>query len=91
MAPPMIATYTNDLPFVSSIVSAAANLESQSLVLTFGGSDIFFTRIAPSRGFDSLPQDFNGLLLFVLVVGLLVLMAEVKRRSNNKMLKISWS
>lgn len=56
------------------VVSAAARLESKSLVVGFGpGSNLFIKTITPSQGFDTLADDFNYTLLIALVGGLAVL------------------
>jgi hypothetical protein len=60
-------------------------------VLAYGGADIFFTRMAPSKGFDLLPENFNRILLSIVVVGLLVAVAVVRNMSTNKMVKMAWS
>lgn len=74
-----------------AIISTFTALESQSLVLAYGGFDIFFTRMAPSKGFDLLPENFNRILLSIVVVGLLVAVAVVRNMSTNKMIKMAWS
>ncbi|KAL7440344.1 hypothetical protein ACHAXM_007215 [Skeletonema potamos] len=76
---------------VQSISSASAHVESQSLVLAFGGPDIFFSRVSPSKGFDLLPDDFNRGLLTVVVVGLLVALNVIQRMNKKKMVKEFWS
>lgn len=52
---------------VRSVLSAPAGLESASHVLAIG-FDIFYTRTAPSRTFDTLGDDFSRPLLAVTVV-----------------------
>jgi len=91
MSPTMIASYFYEVSSASKIVSTAANLESQSLMLGFGGPDIFFTRLAPSRGFDSLPEDFNKILLLALVFGLAFALKLASIKSKENMRKIGWS
>lgn len=81
----------NETVDAEAIISTSASLESQSLVLAYGGPDIFFTRIAPSKGFDLLPESFNKILLSVVVVGLLVALAVVRNLGAKKMVKLAWS
>jgi hypothetical protein len=71
-------------------MSATTDLESQSLILAFGGPDIFFSRVAPSKGFDLLPEDFNRILLSIVVVGILVVLVVVKSVSGKKTVQLGW-
>lgn len=73
------------------MVSTFAGLESQSLVLAYGGADIFFTRMSPSKGFDLLPENFNRILLTVVLIGLLVAVGVVRDMGKKKMVKMAWS
>jgi hypothetical protein len=68
---------------VESIFCASTNVESQSLVIAYGGPDIFFSRLSPSMAFDLLPDDFNRGLLTVVLVGLIVLL-NVMQQINKK-------
>jgi hypothetical protein len=75
---PPTAAITSNESITSSgqvhVVSAAARLESKSLVVGFGsGSNLFIKTITPSQGFDTLADDFNYTLLIALVGGLAVL------------------
>jgi len=76
---------------VESISTASANVESQSLVIAYGGPDVFFTRLAPSKGFDLLPDDFNRGLLTIVLVGLIVLLNVIQRMNKKKMVSLVWS
>jgi len=91
ISPMTTVSYTNNVEDATSIISAAANLESQSLLLAYGGPDIFFTRLAPSKGFDSLPETFNKLLLMLVLFALFVALAYVKSRAGTKSFSYSWS
>mmetsp|Transcript_14717 Transcript_14717/g.31660 ORF Transcript_14717/g.31660 Transcript_14717/m.31660 type:complete len:1277 (-) Transcript_14717:127-3957(-) len=84
-------SHTYEVSSVQSISSAPANVESQSLVLAYGGPDVFFTRLAPSKGFDLLPDDFNRGLLSVVLVGLIVLLNVIQRMNKKKMVTTVWS
>ena len=86
-----VESYSNNIQDVSLIVSTAANLESQTLVLALGGPDIFFSRFAPSKGFDSLPDSFNKPVIVMLVIGLYIIVNTLKRMSQNKSVKLFWS
>jgi len=88
--PFQVLSHNLNIERTTHILTSSVRLESQSLVLAFGGPDLFFTRIAPSKGFDLLPDDFNKPLLGVVVVGLLIVLFCVKKQSEKKILKASW-
>ena len=83
-------SYNQTIHSVTTIMSATTDLESQSLILAFGGPDIFFSRVAPSKGFDLLPEDFNRILLSIVVVGILVVLVVVKSVSGKKTVQLGW-
>lgn len=91
LSPMSVQSYTNDIVDPSLIISTAANLESQTLILALGGPDIFFTRFAPSKGFDSLPDSFNKLAIVIVVIGLFLVLKALKRMGENKSVKLFWS
>lgn len=84
-------TYDQTIQEVSSIMSVPTSLESQSLVLAFGGPDLFFSRLSPSKGFDLLPETFNRTLLSMVVVGLLIVLFVVRNIGKKKMIKHGWA
>ena len=87
----MVQSYTNNIEDVSSIQSTAANLESQTLVIAYGGPDVFFTRYAPSKGFDLLPESFNKFAIIMVLVALFVVLDTLKKLSQKKFVKLGWS
>lgn len=91
MVPMQVESYWNVVENASLIISTAANLESQTCILACGGPDVFFTRFAPSREFDSLPENFNKLLIVIVVVGLFVVMNVIKKMGDKKNVKLFWS
>jgi hypothetical protein len=86
-----VESYNNHIESASIIISTAANLESQTLVLALGGPDVFFTRFAPSKSFDSLPDSFNKLAIVMVVFGLYMVLRTLKKMTNNKFIKLFWS
>ena len=86
-----VQSYSNTVQDASLIVSAAANLESQTLVMALGGPDIFFSRFAPSKGFDSLPDSFNKVAIIIVVIGLFAVLVTLKRLGEAKFVKLFWS
>eukprot|EP00571_Detonula_confervacea_P002477 CAMPEP_0172317202 /NCGR_PEP_ID=MMETSP1058-20130122/30890_1 /TAXON_ID=83371 /ORGANISM="Detonula confervacea, Strain CCMP 353" /LENGTH=1246 /DNA_ID=CAMNT_0013031711 /DNA_START=73 /DNA_END=3810 /DNA_ORIENTATION=+ len=83
-------SHAYEVSSVEYIASASANVESQSLVIAYGGPDVFFTRLAPSKGFDLLPDDFNRGLLSVVLVSLVVLVNVIQRMNKKKMVGTIW-
>ncbi|GKY93103.1 hypothetical protein MPSEU_000278500 [Mayamaea pseudoterrestris] len=92
---PMISflslSYNQTIENVTGIITAPTDLESQSLILAFGGPDLFFSRTSPSRGFDLLPASFSRPLLSILVVGLLLVLVIVKHRVSRKIRLSGWA
>lgn len=89
--PQKILTYNLRVEGVTAMVSASAHVESQSLVLAYGGPDLFFVRTAPSKGFDLLPDDFNKALLAFVVLALVIVVGTLERMSRQKLLKATWA
>eukprot|EP00984_Skeletonema_dohrnii_P022235 scaffold11347_cov147-Skeletonema_dohrnii-CCMP3373.AAC.4 len=89
--PFLTPSHVHEVSSVQSISSSSAHVESQSLVLAYGGPDVFFSRVSPSKGFDLLPDDFNRGLLTVVVVGLLVALNVIQRMNKKKMVTSFWS
>ena len=86
-----IISYNLRIENPTNIISTSARLESQSLILAYGGPDLFFTRLAPSKGFDLLPDEFNKSLVGILTVGLLGILLYAKKMSERKILKAAWA
>lgn len=85
-----VITYNHTIESVASVVSAPTSLESQALILAFGGPDLFFTRTSPSKGFDLLPDSFSRILVSIVSIGLVVVLFVVKRMGSQKVLKQGW-
>jgi ER membrane protein complex subunit 1, C-terminal len=86
----MSLSYHQVIASVQGIISAPTDLESQTMILAYGGPDLFYTRTSPSRGFDLLPDSFNRILLSIVVVGLIVLLLFVQSRVASKIHKQGW-
>jgi hypothetical protein len=74
----MALSYNKVVESTKAILTAPTGLESQSLVLAYGGPDIFFARTSPSKGFDLLPESFSRVLLSSIVAALMVVLVVVK-------------
>ena len=76
---------------IARVATAPARLESTSLVLMYGGIDVFFTRTSPSQGFDVLASDFNKPLLIFLLAALAILVVVLRRLYVKKTLRMTWA
>ncbi len=86
-----VESHSENVESPSIITSTSANLESQTLILALGGPDIFFTRFAPSKGFDSLPESFNKLSIVIVLIALYMVIQTLKSMSEKKFVKQFWS
>lgn len=71
------------------IETVPAKLESTTLVFAYG-VDLFYTRLAPSRTYDSLTEDFNYALLLLTIVALVVAIFVTWVLSERKDLQDKW-
>lgn len=71
------------------IVTTPAKLESTTLVFCYG-VDLFYTRIAPSRTYDSLTEDFSYALLLITIVALVAAIFVTWILSEKKELREKW-
>ena len=86
----MSLSYNQTVESATSIITSPTYLESQSIVLAFGGPDIFFARTSPSRGFDLLPDSFNRVLLSFVVAAIVVVLVVARRMESKKLKKQGW-
>ncbi|XP_073989835.1 ER membrane protein complex subunit 1 isoform X2 [Rhodnius prolixus] len=84
-----IITYNHTLASIKDIHTSAATLESTSLVFVHG-LDIFYTRVAPSKTFDVLKDDFEYWLITAVLSGLILAAFITKRLASRKALKLAW-
>jgi hypothetical protein len=54
------------------------------------GLDLFYTRTAPSRTYDSLTEDFSYALLLITIVALLIAIAVTYVLAERKELAEKW-
>lgn len=81
--------YNQTLERVSGIEVAPARLESTCHVLVHG-MDIFYTRVAPSKGFDMLKEDFDYNLIVIVLTTLIVASYVTKQLASRKAIKQLW-
>lgn len=89
--PYLALSYDLTVEGVTGVATAPADLESQSLVLAYGGPDIFYARTSPSKSFDLLPDSFNRPLLSIVVVGLLGVTIFLRQKALKKLRDQGWS
>ncbi|KAJ6373015.1 hypothetical protein OIU76_027365 [Salix suchowensis] len=87
--PQSYVTHALKVEGLRGIVTVPAKLESATLVFTHG-VDLFFTRLAPSRTYDSLTEDFSYALLLITIVALLVAIFVTWVLSEKKDLTDKW-
>lgn len=84
-----ILNYNQTLGRIRGIEVAPARLESTSHILVHG-LDIFYTRVAPSKTFDVLKEDFDHRLIVLVLSGLIVASFVIKHLAARKALKQAW-
>ncbi|XP_046688545.1 LOW QUALITY PROTEIN: ER membrane protein complex subunit 1-like, partial [Homalodisca vitripennis] len=87
--PEAIINYNQTLLRVSNSHTSPSGLESTCLVTVYG-LDLFYTRVAPSKTFDMLKEDFDYILITAVLVGLTVSAFMTKRLAARKALKQAW-
>ncbi|KAI3695762.1 hypothetical protein L1987_78762 [Smallanthus sonchifolius] len=87
--PQSYVTHSFKVEGLRGIETVPAKLESTSLVFAYG-VDLFYTRIAPSRTYDSLTEDFNYALLLLTILALVVAIFVTWVLSERKDLQDKW-
>jgi ER membrane protein complex subunit 1 len=81
--------YNQSVARIKGIHSSPSGLESTSLVIVYG-LDIFVTRVAPSKTFDLLKEDFDYFLITVVLIALTTASYVTRHLSSRKALKQAW-
>lgn len=87
--PEATVNYNRTLLRVRGIATAPARLESTSHVLVHG-LDVFYTRVAPSKTFDVLKEDFEHRLIILVLAGLMLATYATKKLAARKALRQAW-
>ncbi|KAH6825368.1 catalytics protein [Perilla frutescens var. hirtella] len=87
--PQSYVTHALKVEGIRGIVTVPTKLESTTLVFAYG-VDLFFTRLAPSRTYDSLTEDFSYALLLITIVALVVAIFVTWVWSEKKELQEKW-
>ncbi|CAH0723536.1 unnamed protein product, partial [Brenthis ino] len=89
LPPDATLNYNRSVARARRAAAAPAGLESTSLVLVTG-LDLFYTRVAPSKTFDLLKDDFDYYLITLVLGALVVATYSSKYFASRKMLKMAW-
>ncbi|EJD76132.1 PQQ enzyme repeat family protein [Loa loa] len=81
--------YNQSIHSVRDFKTSPSGLESTSLMLAYG-TDLFFTQLTPSGTFDILKDDFDHLLISIVLVSLVIGSLVCKRLGKNSSLKQAW-
>lgn len=81
--------YNQTIANIRGIHTSPSGLESTCLVLVYG-LDLFVTRVSPSKTFDLLKEDFDYLMISIVLVGLTAATYIVKHLSAKKAIKQAW-
>ncbi|KAK9877917.1 hypothetical protein WA026_020141 [Henosepilachna vigintioctopunctata] len=87
--PEATINYNQTLSKVKGISIAPARLESTSHVLVHG-LDMFYTKVAPSKTFDVLKEDFDHKLIILVLIGLILASYITKTLASRKAIKQAW-
>ncbi|XP_012144585.1 ER membrane protein complex subunit 1 isoform X2 [Megachile rotundata] len=84
-----IINYNQSVFRVSGIHTSPSGLESTCLVFVHG-LDLFYTRVAPSKTFDVLKEDFDYYLIVIVLVALVISSYVTKKLASQKAQKQAW-
>lgn len=87
--PQSYVTHSLKVEGLRGILTVPAKLESTTLVFAYG-VDLFYTRLAPSRTYDSLTEDFSYALLLLTIVALVAAIFVTWVLSEKKELREKW-
>lgn len=85
----IIVNYNQTVANMRGIHTAPSGLESSCLVFVHG-LDIFVTRVAPSKTFDLLKEDFDYFMITTVLVLLTSVSYVVKHFASKKAIKQAW-
>lgn len=87
--PQSYVTHAHKVEGLRGIISVPAKLESTTLVFAYG-VDLFLTRLAPSKTYDSLTDEFSYALLLLTIVALVAAIFVTWIMSERKELRDKW-
>ena len=80
-----ILYYNKSVDGICVIVTSPSGLESTVLVFVYG-QDLYGTRVAPSKGFDLIEDDFKHSLMAAVLVSLLAASYGSRKLARGKIL-----
>ncbi|XP_012286292.1 ER membrane protein complex subunit 1 isoform X2 [Orussus abietinus] len=84
-----IINYNQSIARIPGIHTSPSGLESTCLVFVHG-LDLFYTRVAPSKTFDVLKEDFDYYLIVIVLSALLIASYVTKKLASQKAQKQAW-
>jgi len=84
-----IINYNQTLSRVKDISVGVSYFESTCLVF-ITGLDLYYTRVTPSKTFDILKDDFDHLLIIIVLLSLILFSFITKYLASRKTLKAAW-
>lgn len=84
-----IINYNQTVNRVQGIYTTPSGLESTCLVAVYG-LDWFVTRVSPSKAFDLLKDDFDYILISIVLVALTAASFVTKQLASRKAMKMAW-
>ena len=84
-----ILNYKQKVEAIRGVVTSPSGLESTVIVMVYG-LDVYGTRLAPSKGFDLIKDDFDYLMISAVIIGLIVVSFVARRMAQLKMLSQAW-
>ena len=84
-----ILNYKEKVESIRGVLTSPSGLESTVIVLVYG-LDVYGTRLAPSKGFDLIKDDFDYFMISAVIIGLVVASFVTRRLAQLKMLSQAW-
>lgn len=82
-------SYVKNCDNLKYLIFRPSGLESTSLMLAYG-TDLFFTQLTPSGTFDVLKDDFDHLLISIVLISLVIGSLVCKKLGKNNNLRQAW-
>ena len=84
-----ILNYKEKVESIRGVVTSPSGLESTVIVMVYG-LDVYGTRLAPSKGFDLIKDDFDYLMISAVIIGLIIASFVTRRLAQLKSLNQAW-
>ena len=73
---------------IRGVVTSPSGLESTMMMIY--GLDVYGTRLAPSKGFNLIKDDFDYLVISAVIIGLIFASFVTRRLAQLKILNQAW-